>query len=97
MWCKNFSKTSQWFARNTLKHYHITNNCASREIRKTGINRSYTTERPPRILITGEYVLRNQLGLLKPVGLLIYHTIFMPMLQAKDTHMYTRNLTYLKI
>ncbi|XP_012171054.1 L-threonine 3-dehydrogenase, mitochondrial isoform X2 [Bombus terrestris] len=53
MWCKNFSKTSQWFARNTLKHYHITNNCASREIRKTGINRSYTTERPPRILITG--------------------------------------------
>ncbi|XP_033199724.2 L-threonine dehydrogenase isoform X2 [Bombus vancouverensis nearcticus] len=53
MWCKNFSKTSQWFARNTLKHYHITNNCSSREIRKTGINRSYTTERSPRILITG--------------------------------------------
>ncbi|XP_012248628.1 L-threonine 3-dehydrogenase, mitochondrial isoform X2 [Bombus vosnesenskii] len=53
MWCKNFSKTSQWFARNTLRHYHITNNCSSREIRKTGINRSYTTERSPRILITG--------------------------------------------
>ncbi|XP_033318782.1 L-threonine 3-dehydrogenase, mitochondrial isoform X2 [Bombus bifarius] len=53
MWCKNFSKTSQWFARNTLRHCHITNNCSSREIRKTGINRSYTTERSPRILITG--------------------------------------------
>lgn len=53
MWCKNFSKTSQWFARNTLRHYHITNNYSSREIRKPGINRSYTTERSPRILITG--------------------------------------------
>ncbi|XP_043597594.1 L-threonine 3-dehydrogenase, mitochondrial isoform X2 [Bombus pyrosoma] len=53
MWCKNFSKTSQWFARNTLRHYRITNNCSSWEIRKTGINRSYTTERSPRILITG--------------------------------------------
>ncbi|KOX69331.1 L-threonine 3-dehydrogenase, mitochondrial [Melipona quadrifasciata] len=43
MWCKNFSK-------NILKIYRIIND---RPFQKTTINRSYTVDRSPKILITG--------------------------------------------